>query len=217
MKTDGFPANEQRVRMILEGSGSKAVQMPVTVIASGEDGHVKLRVAARPFGTALEAGSSATLEYVRGGAVYRMNTTVAQMEDNVVTMKVEELKKIQRRRHTRLYVSMPVEFSLREGAKAANRVASFAGRLRQIGFEGCAMLTDLALGQGDGVRLVFDLDGVGVALEGQVVWAGGPGTLKESGGGNFSHAVGIAFEPMDPDTRGHVDNFIMSELKRRPS
>ncbi len=222
MNTEGFPAIEQRVRMILEGPGASAVQLPVTVTAASESS-IRLRVAARPGGSELGVGAAATLEYVRGGAVYRMRTEIALVEENgaSVTLRPVELKKIQRRRHTRVYVSMPVEFSIRQGGRMSDRDqrvrANFSGRVRQMGTEGCAMLTDLALGQGDSVRLALTLEGVPLAVDGQVVWTSGPGTLKDASSGNFSSAVGIAFEPMDPDTRGHLDNFLLSELKRRPS
>jgi hypothetical protein len=210
MKTEGFPAIEQRVRLIIEASGARAVQLPVTVKAHGEDGRIRVRVNARTPGAEIAPGIPVTLEYVKGGAVYRLKASIARTEEAEVTLAVEDVRKIQRRRHTRLYVSMPVEFSI--GAPGG-RAASFSGQVRQIGPEGLGMLTDLALKQGDGVSVQLKLDEQPLTVKGNVVWAGGPDMLADSGKGDFSHAVGISFSPMDPDSRGHLDNYLLNTMQ----
>ena len=224
---EDYPALEQRVRMIVEVPGGKAAQVPVTVVSMSEEGRVGLRVVAHQKGVELGPGMQTTLEYVRRGAVYRLKSSVARIDDangggSILVLEApQELKKIQRREDSRLYVSMEVAFTLVQSAGVQSVKGGpeggprFNGLVRQLGPGGMGMITDLAFNVGDRVAVTVTLHDEEVALRGEIVWTGGPDRLGDAGGGDFSHAVGIQFVDVTAETQSKVDDFVIIELERR--
>ncbi|MFC1611012.1 PilZ domain-containing protein [Myxococcota bacterium] len=226
---ENYPRIKQGVRLIT--SGPEDVQVTAVVNSVDEDGNIELGCLDSARAAALRTNLAVVLEYFHGGAVFKMRSAIVAVgplpdtEDikarrNVVVSAPRELKKIQRRRFTRVIVSVVVnyikidpideiDFESRAGRKQADRwekdlqAEGLQGFTETLSGSGLRMRTDPSAQKGDNLYLWIELPSETVEAVGDVVWMGTPLPQEVPG-----EAVGVDFKSLTEGGRLAILEFV---------
>jgi Tfp pilus assembly protein PilZ len=226
-----YPNVKQGVRIAADGPGEAALQLTGVVDAIGDDGGLELRCLDEIEATRLEPGMLVTLEYFRGGTVFRLVAPVVLVEPGttedgpasyprLALGAPSDVTRIQRRRYKRALVAVPVTLvpvelpsAFDPGARASDKLLTqWARAVADSGYEGTSetlsgsglrMRVDAPVRIGDTVFLQIELPDGPVRVVGEVVWAGSGYPLEAPG-----QALGLELTTLTDEQRSAILAFV---------
>ncbi len=223
---DGYPALKQGVRLAADARAPHTTQLTAVVEAVSAEGALSLRCLDASKVGELTGGDLVTLEYFRHGSVYKLRSTVAQIEANAAGVRIDlavprDLKKVQRRSFPRAMVSVPLAFvavdvpDKFDGASWSGRrtmaqwvkelaVRGYKGVTETLSGSGLRLRTPGRVSRGEHLLIVLEIPEHALQLVGKVVWLKSGAPPQEAPG----EVAGIEFIGVTQKERDVILQFV---------
>ncbi|RME49214.1 MAG: hypothetical protein D6791_01250 [Chloroflexi bacterium] len=233
-----YPTTNQKVSIIVEDERHPALQISAVVDSVMPDGRLELLLPEEQASDQVRLDIPVVVEYGCGKLAYRMVSSIEDImlrpgrhEGKSVSLVVlrppHDLRKIERRRFLRLYISLPARFeivslpagfdecsSLRKQTLAAWNseldCLEHTARIGNLSVTGVYMVTETPLAEWSEVLLEIQEPGLPLRLVGRVAWSN-----QSQLGGVCMHQAGVGFVGIEEEEQRQILQFICQEEQRR--